>query len=147
MWKSQNNYIAGGSVKMLREWKRPKSVPTLMLLINRDGSRLGCCMPWLTCVNWVALIHPRLFMEISQGLWGGRGVVVERFCRQRPQTHRQPVVWPFGCSWKQLLLNRNGNSFAVYWKVLSHCLCFAAHLGSTLPPSQYFFLAFTRVHV
>lgn len=123
--------------------KGPNQCPRWKILINRDGPSLGCSMPWLTRVNWVALSHPGLFMEISQGLWGGGGVVAERFWGQRPQTHRQPVAGSFCCPWKQLVLNRHGNSFAVYWKVLSHCLCFAAHLGLFSPQVfSFFFFAF-----
>lgn len=108
--------------------KGPNQCPHWKLLISRDRSRLSCYLSWLTCVKWVALNHPGLFVEIPQGVRGRAVVVVKRFWGQRPQNHRQPAAGPFCCSWKQSFLNRQENSFAVYWKVLSHCLCFAAHL-------------------
>lgn len=116
LWKYQ---VDGKGPNQCLNWK---------LLINWDGSRLSCHMPWLTCINCAALNHLAPFMEMLQGLWGGRGVTLERFWGQKPHTHGQPAVGPFCCLWKQSFVNRHGNSFAVCYKVLSCDLCFAAHL-------------------
>lgn len=61
-------------------------------------------------------------MEISQ--------CEKRFWGKKSQIHRKTVMWLLCCLQKRLFLNIHQNSFAVYWKVLSHSLCFTACLGS-----------------
>lgn len=104
LWKC---WVDGKGSSQCLNWK---------LFINWDGSRLSCRIPWLTCVNCVALNHLGLFREMLQGLWVHGDVTGEVL-----GAGGQPGVGPFCCLWKQSFLNWLRNSFAVYCKVLSHC--------------------------
>lgn len=92
-------------------------------------------MPWPSCVlgNWVDWI------------WDGDITLWRDFGRKKPQTHRKTAMGLFCCSWKWLFLNIHRNSFVVYWKVLSHSLCFTACLGSFFV--LFLFLLFIQVCV